>query len=173
MVFLEAEVLTIARTNKGDAIFIKPLKRDKFVPIFIRPVESQAILFALSNIPSARPLTHDLLIDIINKLRAVVERIEIPYLKDQTFYSRIILRQGMRKIQIDARPSDSLNIAHRCGCPLFIAESIVETVGVPLSFLAERQEEEEKATLQQQLKRAIASENYEEAARIRDKLNSL
>ncbi len=184
VVFIEAEILTVAPTNKGHAVFVKPLKNDLVVPIFVRQLESQAILFGISKISIHRPLTHDLITDLLQRLNVEVERVEITDMKDKTFYSRIILKQGMRRFSIDARPSDSLSIASRTGCVLYIAEPVVEEAGVSLSLMQERVQKEdvapavdipmeERDRLEEELQQAIVEENYEQAARIRDRLQQL
>ncbi len=178
-VFIPAEIISVAITNKGDAVFLRPENDDRrIVPIFIRPFESQAIKFALSNVSIPRPLTHDLIIELVTKLKGSVERVEITHLRDKTFYSRIIVRQGLKQISIDARPSDSINIALRYPCQLFLAESIVEEASIQLDtihkqeILIEPPTETNMEKLKKLLEKAIAEEDYEEAARIRDELST-
>lgn len=178
-VFVPAEIISIAITNKGDAVFLRPENDEtRVVPIFIRPFESQAIKFALSNVSIPRPLTHDLIVEILTKLKGSVERVEITHLRDKTFYSRIIIRQGIRRISIDARPSDSINIALRYPCQLFLAESIIEEASIQLDLihgqeiLVDAPSESNNEKLEKLLEKAIKEENYEEAARIRDELST-
>ncbi len=176
---IPAEIVSVAITNKGDAIFIRPENDEThIVPIFIRPFESQAIKFALSNVSIPRPLTHDLIVELLLKLKVTVERVEITHLREKTFYSRIVLKQGLKRMNIDARPSDSINIALRYPCQLFIAESIIEEASVNLELIQGKEHQPEAPkktnteTLEKMLERAIAEEDYEEAAHIRDQLLS-
>lgn len=180
---VEAEIWTVARTEKGNAVLVKPVGGDRAVPIFIGQLEAQSILFGLAGVPVPRPMTHDLFIAVMEKTGINIERVEITDLKDRTFYSRLILKQGMKRVVIDSRPSDSLGIASRMHCPVFIAESIVDEAGVAVSLISEDEvqiaEEEETAPesdrqrLERELEKAVETENYEEAARIRDRLSEL
>lgn len=178
---VEAEIWTVARTDKGNAVLVKPVGSDRAVPIFIGQLEAQSILFGLASVPVPRPMTHDLFISVMEKTNLSVDRVEITDLKDRTFYSRLVLKQGMKKIVVDSRPSDSLGIASRLKCPIFIAESIVDEAGVAVNLISEDEVqlnvedpvEQEKERLEQELQKAVDEENYEEAARIRDRLKEL
>ena len=183
IMLVEAEIWTVARTEKGNAVLVKPVGGDRAVPIFIGQLEAQSILFGLAGVPVPRPMTHDLFISVMEKTGITIERVEITDLKDRTFYSRLILKQGMKRVVIDSRPSDSLGIASRMHCPVFIAESIVDEAGVAVSLISEDEvqlteeeadsSENERERLERELNKAVETENYEEAARIRDRLNEL
>ncbi|MFP4373887.1 MAG: bifunctional nuclease domain-containing protein [Spirochaetaceae bacterium] len=178
---VEAEIWTVARTDKGNAVLVKPLGSERAVPIFIGQLEAQSILIGLGNVPMPRPLTHDLFISVMEKISVTVERVEVTDLKDGTFYARILLKQGMKKLSIDSRPSDALGIAARLRCPLFISEAIVDEAGVAINLITEEDTETEVPTekelerdrLEEELQKAIDEENYEEAARIRDRMKEL
>lgn len=185
---VEAEIWTVARTDKGNAVLVKPVGSDRAVPIFIGQLEAQSILFGLAGVPVPRPMTHDLFISVLEKSNISVERVEITDLKDRTFYSRLILKQGLKRIVVDSRPSDSLGIASRLHCPVYIAESIVDEAGVAVNLISDDevqlQTEEDaggdqgpqgdpRTELEERLQKAVDEENYEEAARLRDKLKEL
>ena len=140
---VEAEIWTVARTDKGNAVLVKPLGSERAVPIFIGQLEAQSILIGLGNVPMPRPLTHDLFISVMEKISVSVERVEVTDLKDGTFYARILLKQGMKKLSIDSRPSDALGIAARLRCPLFISEAIVDEAGVAINLITEEDSETE------------------------------
>lgn len=181
IMLVEAEIWTVARTDKGNAVLVKPVGGDRAVPIFIGQLEAQSILFGLASVPVPRPMTHDLLISILEKTNVSVDRVEITDLKDRTFYSRLILKQGMKKLTIDSRPSDSLGIASRIHCPIYIAESIIDEAGVSVNLITEEDQQisvesedsDERKLLEDELQKAVDNENYEEAARIRDRLKEL
>ena len=178
---VEAEIWTVARTDKGNAVLVKPLGSERAVPIFIGQLEAQSILIGLGNVPMPRPLTHDLFISVMEKISVTVERVEVTDLKDGTFYARILLKQGMKKLSIDSRPSDALGIAARLRCPLFISEAIVDEAGVAINLITEEDSETEvpseteleRDKLEEELQKAIDEEDYEEAARIRDRMKEL
>jgi uncharacterized protein len=179
---VEAEIWTVARTDKGNAVLVKPLGSERAVPIFIGQLEAQSILIGLGNVPMPRPLTHDLFISMMDKINVSVERVEITDLKDGTFYARMLMKQGMKKLTIDSRPSDALGIAARIRCPLYISETIVDEAGVAINLITEEEtgetpptdeKDEERNRLEEELQKALEEENYEEAARIRDEMKEL
>lgn len=181
IMLVEAEIWTVARTDKGNAVLVKPIGSERAVPIFIGQLEAQSILIGLGNVPMPRPLSHDLFTTMMEKLNATIDRVDITELKDGTFYARIVMKQGLKKIVIDSRPSDALGITARIHCPLYIAESIVEEAGIAINLITEEDpkvdvpdpREIERNRLEQELEKAVEDEDYEEAARIRDKLNEL
>ena len=188
IMLVEAEIWTVARTDKGNAVLVKPVGSDRAVPIFIGQLEAQSILFGLASVPVPRPMTHDLFISILEKSNISVERVEITDLKDRTFYSRLVLKQGLKRIVVDSRPSDSLGIASRIHCPVYIAESIVDEAGVAINLISEDEvqldpeaeipgdtsgTDDQRSQLEERLQRAVDEENYEEAARLRDRLKDL
>jgi bifunctional DNase/RNase len=176
IMLVEAEIWTVARTDKGNAVLVKPLGSERAVPIFIGQLEAQSILIGLGKVPMPRPLTQDLMITIIEKLGMNIERIEINDLKDATFYARIITKQGMKKFVFDSRPSDALSLATRIKCPVYIAEYIVDEASIPLSMISDSDQMSQSVSssvleeLQRTLEAAVEEENYEEAARIRDRI---
>ncbi len=194
---VEAEIWTVARTDKGNAVLVKPLGSERAVPIFIGQLEAQSILIGLGNVPMPRPLTHDLMIALLEKLNVSVERVEITELKDGTFYAQLQIKQGMKKLTIDSRPSDALGLAARLHCPVFIAEAVVDEAGISVNMIqteeaeeteqaeedlateigeseeTESPQEQEKNRLLEELQTAVEQENYEEAARLRDRINEL
>ncbi|MFW5689055.1 MAG: bifunctional nuclease domain-containing protein [Spirochaetota bacterium] len=181
IMLVEAEIWTVARTDKGNAVLVKPIGSERAVPIFIGQLEAQSILIGLGNVPMPRPLSHDLFVTMMEKLNATIDRVDITELKDGTFYARIVMKQGLKKIVIDSRPSDALGITARIHCPLYIAESIVEEAGIAINLITEEDpkvdvpdpREIERSRLEQELQKAVDEEDYEEAARIRDKMNEL
>ncbi|RLI83032.1 MAG: bifunctional nuclease family protein [Archaeoglobales archaeon] len=102
----------------------------RLLPIYIGLAEAMAINSALKNRIPPRPMTHDLLIDIIGKLNAKVERVVIDDLVDNTFYARVILKCDDDEIDVDARPSDSIAIAVRIGCPIYIEDKVLDEAGL-------------------------------------------
>jgi bifunctional DNase/RNase len=193
IMLVEAEIWTVARTDKGNAVLVKPVGSDRAVPIFIGQLEAQSILFGLASVPVPRPMTHDLFISVLEKSNMSVERVEITDLKDRTFYSRLVIKQGLKRIVVDSRPSDSLGIASRVQCPVYIAESIVDEAGVAVNLITDEDAQlepmdtpedqdtppeetappTERTRLEAALEKAVEEENYEEAARIRDRMQEL
>ncbi len=110
----------------------------RVLPIYIGLAEAMAIYTAMRGDVPPRPMTHDLLVDVISKLNARVEKIVIDDLVDNTFYARLVLRQNDRVIEIDARPSDSIALAVRTKCPIFIEPAVLDEAGteeIPEDFV--------------------------------------
>jgi hypothetical protein len=184
LMLVEAEVWTVARTEQGNAVLVRPKDGEKAVPIFIGTLEAQAILIGLGNVPMPRPLTHDLLLSVLKHLDISLSRIEITELRDRTYYAQLILSNQGQEMTIDSRPSDSIALAVREKCPVYISDTVVEEAGVSVAEISEtsvKEEEEEGAEepqtevdrLKSALNKAVEEENYEEAARIRDRINEI
>ncbi|GAB4462852.1 MAG: hypothetical protein OHK0029_30510 [Armatimonadaceae bacterium] len=104
--------------------------RGRRAPIFIGPFESLAIQMALEGTNPERPLTHDLLRTVIERMGGKVERITIDDLWQGTFYAKItVARAGSESVDIDCRPSDAIAIALRTRAPIYMAEDVIEAVG--------------------------------------------
>lgn len=187
---VQAEIWTVAKTDQGNAVLVKPVDGDKAVPIFIGPLEAQNILLGLGEVEIPRPLTHDLLLSLLATLDTRLVRVDIHTLSEGTYYSNLILEHAGRRHEVDARPSDSLALAVRADCPIYIDLDLVEESGVSLEQLREASETEveegddepepgpsareaEREDLRIRLEQAVTQEDYEEAARLRDLLQKL
>jgi bifunctional DNase/RNase len=177
---LEAEIWGIARAGDGSMVFLKPLDVDFAVPIFIGQLEAQAILIGYGNVNVPRPLTPDLLLAVIRHTGLVLLRVEISEIRDNTFYARLMLCSAENgaytaeaPLVIDARPSDALALAVRSKCPIYLAERVIDEAGIPAESIIENdtdmdEPEARYKALREELKAAVAEENYERAAEIRD-----
>lgn len=181
---VEAEIWSIARIGQDNAVLVRPVGGELAVPIYIDQYQTQSILIGLGNVPMPRPLTHDLLVSILGELEVSIERVEITSLKEGTFYAQIIIDRGGTHTTIDARPSDSIALAVRLKCPIYIAEAVVEEAGSEISTITGEVEESaggevegefisERERLIEDLQKAIDEENYEQAAVLRDKINEI
>ena len=175
-----AEVWTVARSEQGSAVLVRPIGSDIAVPIIIGQWEAHSIMIGISNHVVPRPLTHDLLLSTVNKFSTKIARIEITDLKDRTFYGRLILNNAGRDVSVDARPSDCIALAVRVKCPIYIDESVVDEAGVSVNIINESSErsilesvKQEVTLLKEQLEKAVDDENYEEAAMLRDKISEI
>jgi bifunctional DNase/RNase len=99
------------------------------LPILIGPFEAQAISLPLDGTRPERPLTHDLVRVVIERLGADVDRVVVDDLWNTIYYAKVYLRKGDEEIEIDARPSDAIAIAVRFDAPIFVAEGILESAG--------------------------------------------
>jgi bifunctional DNase/RNase len=105
-------------------LHVPPL--DKYLPIWIGPNEAAAIGMALKHERFERPLTHDLIVTLIDGLEGRVTKVVIHDLRESTFFAKIFIERGQQVIAIDARPSDSIAIAVRTAAPIYVGESVLE-----------------------------------------------
>jgi len=162
----------------GFVVLLKSEKDDRTLPIFIGQAEAHAILFRLNNVPFPRPITHDLLKNVLDVLEARLEKVTIGDMKEGTYYATLFLAFGGQTLEVDSRPSDAIALALRCSAPVFVAEEVMDQGAVVLAEGepedAEAEPEEKKPDvlheLREQLERAIKEERYEDAATLRDKL---
>ena len=175
--FLPAELWTIAKSEQGSLILIRPVGSDVAVPISIDPWQTHSILIGLGNVKVSRPLTHDLFISTLAQLNINIKKIEITELKEGIFYARLILEQEGQEYIVDSRPSDCLALAVRVKCPIFIEEKVVKQENISVNLIdqarEQNKEEVELEVLKKKLDHAVEEENYEEAAAIRDKIEQL
>jgi uncharacterized protein len=112
--------------GKQPIVLLKTVDGNKFLPIWIGHPEAAAILMKLQGASSPRPLTHDLLTDILGQLDATVVRVTVTELRDNTFYAAITIVQDGSELEIDSRPSDAIALAVRTEAPIFADERVIE-----------------------------------------------
>lgn len=107
-------------------VVLEDVGKTRLVPIWIGVNEGNAIALELQGEKFPRPLTHDLLVNLLSTLKAVVEKVVVSDLKDNSYYALIHLKSNGKTIAVDARPSDSLAIAVRTHCPIYIDEKVLK-----------------------------------------------
>ncbi len=112
--------------GKQPIVLLKTIDDNRYLPIWIGHPEAAAILMKLQGADTPRPMTHDLLVDIIDQAEAKVEKISVNELRDNTFFATITLSVSGSEIEIDSRPSDALALAVRVQAPIFVAEDVIE-----------------------------------------------
>jgi bifunctional DNase/RNase len=127
MVEVEIDSIRVSLMSQQRIVILKELDSERFLPIWIGPYEAEAITLSLNEVEVVRPLTHDLLRNIINDLGAQVLRVNITELRDDVFYARIILQVDGQEMAVDSRPSDALALAVRVHVPVFVDEDVMET----------------------------------------------
>ena len=113
-------------------VLLKETGGDRYLPIWIGAVEATAIAFALQGIETPRPMTHDLLRDILTETKVAVERIVISDLVDQTFYATIRMQNGEGAVEVSSRPSDAIALAVRLSTPIYASEEVLDQAGIEL-----------------------------------------
>lgn len=107
-------------------VVLEEIDGPRLIPIWIGPAEGNSIAMHLNRVNLPRPMTHDLVINLLNQLKARISRIVITELKESTFYASIFVEHQDKTEEIDARPSDSIALALRATAPLFVDESVFE-----------------------------------------------
>ena len=130
-------------TNSPIVLLREAEGQHRVLPIFIGPVEATAIAFAQNGVVTPRPLTHDLLRDLLQALGVGVERIVITELRDGTFYAEIEMASNGSRHTVSSRPSDAIALAARLGTPIFANEAVLDEAAVVVSD-DEDEEEVEK-----------------------------
>jgi hypothetical protein len=114
-------------------VLLKESQGERYLPIWIGQYESEAIAMRLQGTSVPRPLTHDLLLNIIGELGGVVQHILINDLSDNTFYARIAIERDGELQMVDSRPSDAIALAVRAAVPIYAEESVLEKAGIVTS----------------------------------------
>jgi uncharacterized protein len=112
--------------GKQPIVLLKTAEGNKFLPIWIGHPEAAAILMKLQGASTPRPMTHDLVTDMLEKLEARVTRIAVTELRENTFYAVVTVAIDGSEIEIDSRPSDAIALAVRSDAPIFADESVIE-----------------------------------------------
>jgi uncharacterized protein len=127
--------------GKQPIVLLKTADGNKFLPIWIGHPEAAAILMKLQGASTPRPMTHDLVAELLERLDAQVTRITVTELKENTFYASITVAQNGSEIEIDSRPSDAIALAVRAEAPIYADERVIEESAI--EFEGEEVNEEE------------------------------
>ena len=127
--------------GKQPIVLLKTVDGNRFLPIWIGHPEAAAILMKLQGASTPRPMTHDLLSDVLEQLDAKCERVSVTELRDNTFYASITVSVNGSEIEIDSRPSDALALAVRVSAPIFAAEEVIEESAIEFEHEVEDTEE--------------------------------
>lgn len=168
------------------ALILNEVNGNRRLPIIIGTFEAQAIALELEHIKPPRPMTHDLLKNMIQTFGASLNQVFINDLSEGTFFAKIIYDNNGEEMEQDARPSDAIALAVRFNASIYVAEEILDEAGIisdaeegePLGTSAEGKEKQTKEMsklekLESELQTAIETENYEKAARLRDEIQKL
>jgi bifunctional DNase/RNase len=117
--------LVIDPISKMPIVVLQDLETDRLLPIWIGVFEANAIALKIENVHTPRPMTHDLLHNILSRLAVDVERITVNDIRNNTFYAAIHCRRDGLSLVIDARPSDAIALALRTDAPIFVEEEVV------------------------------------------------
>ncbi|MDO8804818.1 MAG: bifunctional nuclease family protein [Elusimicrobiota bacterium] len=123
---VEVRIYSIATSLTESIIFLDETEGTRILPIWIGPMEAQAIAIRLSGYPSPRPMTHDLIFSVIKTLGLTLRKVTITDIVENTYYSQLHLTEpgGANPRLVDSRPSDAVALAVRFGCPILISEKV-------------------------------------------------
>jgi bifunctional DNase/RNase len=148
--------ITLDPVSQMPIVVLKAKDDDEtFLPIWIGIFEADSILRQLQNVEPPRPMTYELMKNVITQMGGVVDKVVINDLRDSTYYAEVHILQGNNRLIIDSRPSDAINIALRFSAPIFVEESVLEKSRVP-----KPEEDEEKKKLREWLEN-IKPEDFE------------
>ena len=158
---MNIESIRVSIMNYQRVVILKEKEADRYLPIWIGINEANAIALRITGITPERPITHDLLANILSAVDCSVERVVVTSLANEVFYARILARVEHRKLEIDSRPSDAIAVAVRVGAGIFVAPEVLEKAGVLPEPDAEREAGE------------VDEADEERMAKVRDWVNEL
>mgnify|MGYP001203351847 FL=1 len=179
--------ISYCQSSKGYTIHLQEIGSVNYFSILIGNSEAQSVALALEGVQTPRPTTHDIIIDILDSSDIKINRIEINNFKNDVFFSRILLKSYNFGIKsIDCKPSDAISIALKCNQPIFIDDEVLYSIkksqvmiDSDFNAISEYYKDTKSDTLQKKsnvnrltraLNNAVSKENYEVAAKIRDKI---
>jgi uncharacterized protein len=130
MIEVVIDSIRISLISQHRIVMLRDIDGDRQLPIWIGPCEAEAITIELQDVEIARPVTHDLLKNVIDEMKGAVSHILINELRDQVFHARLFIDQGGDMLEIDCRPSDSIALAVRAKVPIFVDEAVMEEAGI-------------------------------------------
>jgi bifunctional DNase/RNase len=144
MIEVEIDSIRVSLMSEHRVIVLKTLEEELYLPIWIGPYEAEAIAIRLKGVDISRPLTHDLLNNVIGEMGGDISYILVNDLRDDTFYAVISVEVNGRLLEIDSRPSDAIALAVRAGARIFVAEGVLEQASItPEEDIAEEDREQE------------------------------
>ena len=188
MMELEIESIRVRQETKQRAVVLRVKESDLYLPIFIAHFEVEAIRLKLMDVEVPRPMTHDLLINVLETLETEINQVSIARMNNGTFFAEIeVLNAQVGEIVIDSRPSDAIAVALRTSSPIYVSDEVMDRASIdnlsagsevaePVSadeLTKEAPEETVLENLNEALEKAISEEEYEVAARLRDRIKQL
>ena len=130
MVQVSVESVRASLMSPQRLVILKAVDGDRHLPIWIGAFEADAIAMVLQGVQAPRPMSHDLLGDAIIALGATVSHVVVHDLRHDVFYASVVLGQGERELILDSRPSDSIALAVRMDCPIYVESSVIDRAGI-------------------------------------------
>jgi uncharacterized protein len=179
MVRVKVERVTLDTATSRFVVILKDEKMNRWLPIVVGSTEAQAIALQLENIAPPRPLTHDLIKNLLDSVEVQVSKVVVNDLRENTYYALVGLELGGEAKSIDARPSDGIALALRMKAPIFVDEDVMRKAAISEKEIIGEDKDTELPIgdkleqLSVDLRKAIQDERYEDAARIRDDIKNI
>ena len=129
---LVIDSIRISQMNYQRVVVLKELETNLFLLIWIGPTEAEAIAVRMQGMTVPRPLTHDLLVDLVKSVGGSFDHILVNDLQNETFYAKIVIKVGDRTHEIDSRPSDAMAVAVRAEVPIYVADQVMEKAAISM-----------------------------------------
>ncbi len=126
MIRVEIDSIRVSLMTQDRVVILKDPETDRYLAIWIGPFEADALRVQLAGMEVTRPLTHDLLKSVITEMGGKIESVIVTDLNNDTYFARINIMANGRKLEVDARPSDAINLAVRARVPIYVEESVME-----------------------------------------------
>jgi uncharacterized protein len=143
MVEVRLTAVRVDVPSSTPVVLLQELAGARSLPIFIGPPEATAIAYALQGVEVPRPMTHDLMKDLVESLGAHVVRVVVTEMRDGTYFAEIQLELANRAIEVSSRPSDAIALALRTGSPLFVEDALMAEAGVIVEIDEDDEDDEE------------------------------
>jgi hypothetical protein len=130
MIRVVVDSIRVSLLTQHRVVVLRETDSKRYLPIWIGPFEADAIAMAIQGHEPQRPMTHDLLKAMIGELDGQITHIFVNDIQDNTFFARIVIDQGGRTVEVDARPSDAIALAVRTEVPIFVESHVLEQAGV-------------------------------------------
>lgn len=144
MIEVVIDSIRISLISQHRIVMLRDIDSEKRLPIWIGPCEAESITMELQDVEIARPVTHDLLKNVIEAMGGTVSHILINELNEQVFYARLFIDSEGEMTEIDCRPSDAIAVAVRAKVPIFVNEAVMDEAGItPEAEVEEATEEED------------------------------
>ena len=181
MIAVKVNKISFHPPSRSYAVILKEIDGERRLPVIVGAFEAQSIALALEYMETPRPLTHDLIGNIIKGIGSKLKTVKINTLKEGVFFASLeISGDGIGERSIDSRPSDALAVALRLQAPILVEEDVMSEASMLSDISSEEEEVLDSAdwapslnSLEKRLQEAIDEEEYERAAKIRDQIKEI
>ena len=177
MITVKIKKISYYHPSRSYAVILEEIEGDRNLPVLVGAYEAQSIAMAMEFVETPRPLTHDLIVNMINEINGKVSSIKITKVEDGVYFSSInIYSKALGSKNIDSRPSDAIAVGLRMKAPIMISDELFEEAGLSESEYVSSKNSDKVLSvkeLEDRLQIAVDNEKYEVAAKIRDQINDL